>query len=130
LRLILKEVQGLLSALSSALDLTGGLCALTGLILLIVGFKRDQQKRQTTVDLLDHLGVSSTQGWRWMKGELIVVGLLSSGMILITSVGLSVLGLSALNLPFSFFWPTLLFWSGLALFIPWILGLIPWFKKG
>ena len=129
LRPIIQEVQKLLASLSQALNLTGGVCAFAGLILLLVGFKRDHQKRASTVRLLDDLGLPNKQGWTWMRGELMIVGALSCFMILSTSIGLSVLGLRALNLPVNFFWSTLLLWSGCALILPWVLGLIPGMHK-
>lgn len=98
-RPIFKRGTQLLGALSTALSLTGSLCALAGALLLIGGVIRDRRRRSAVVQGLISLGIDRAQAWRWITLELSLIGALSTFIIFMTALLLMWGATHALQLP-------------------------------
>lgn len=98
-RPIFERGRQLLSTLSAALSLTGGLCALAGAMLLIGGVTRDRARRRQSVERLTSLGLDQAKAWRWVTLELSLLGGLSTLMISLSATALMWGATQALQLP-------------------------------
>lgn len=123
-RPVFKEGRRLLGALSVALSLTGGLCALAGALLLIGGVWRDHKRRLSAVSLLSALGVEERRAWRWVTLELSLIGLMSALVMSLCALALMWGATQALQLPLSPDWGRFSLWlllsASLAPLIGWI----------
>ena len=99
LRPILAEGRRLLASLTAALTLTGGVCLIAGLLLMITDLRRDRRRRVHSVQLLNQLGVPKRQAKRWITIELGLIGLLSSSAVVIGVWGCAKAATHVLNIP-------------------------------
>jgi putative ABC transport system permease protein len=75
LRAVFAEGKKLLTALSSALSLTGLLCALSGALILLSTMLLDRKNKEAASMLLWTLGVNAKQATRWILWELLLMSL-------------------------------------------------------
>jgi len=117
-RAILKEGQRLLASLSQGLTVTGGLCALAGVLLLVNVIRREQISRIKLVESLHMIGISRSIGWRWMGLELWLIGGLCGAIVCVCATLLATAGVRALQLPLTLTFTSFWFWVVASVLIP------------
>ena len=123
LRPIFAEGRRLLTALNIALQLTGGLCALVGALLLISSARRDYGRRARAVHTLSLLGVPARRGWRLARLEFVIIGALSALTVTLCASALAALAARALDLPPASSALPLTLWGIMCLTAPVLAGL-------
>ena len=111
LRPVLAEGQKIIKVLITALHITGGVCVIAGLLLLMGNIRRERERRAQSVHLLSALGVSFTRAQRWVTLELMMLGLFAALTVLSGVLTCAWTMTQALNVPLASPYTTLMTWS-------------------
>jgi putative ABC transport system permease protein len=130
MRPLFAEGRRLLAALNTALQLTGGLCALAGALLLILGVRRDHERRAGAARALTSLGLSERRAWRWVSLELSLLGFISAFIISVGALSLTWGATRALQLPLTPDLTRLGFWLALSALLAPLVGSAQALKRG
>jgi putative ABC transport system permease protein len=123
LRPVFKEGRQLLSALSSALSITGLLCAISGALILFSMILLDRKQKMQICEMLWQMGVQSKLAKRWIWWELALMSLFQVMAVTIFSLGVAYLCVWVLDLRWYWIGGGVWLWVLLAGLLPLISGL-------
>ncbi len=118
LRSVFAEGKKLLTALSSALNLTGLICALSGALILLSTMLLDRKNKESASLLLWTLGINARQSTRWILWELLLISLFQLLTIGILSILFTWICVFALDLTWYFDIAHFLIWIVFASLLP------------
>jgi putative ABC transport system permease protein len=124
LRPVFKEGRQLLSALSSALSITGLLCAISGALILFSMMLLDRKQKIRICEMLWQMGLQSKITKRWIWWELALMSLFQVIAVTAFSLGVAYLCVWVLDLRWYWLGGWVWLWVVMAGLLPLISGLV------